>query len=152
MGYEPKIIVPYRSPLDVGRSFLTQGYRNWAEEREQYLRINRNAAIFLYSFGGCAIEAAELTNPNETDWATALAKVTGLECDALLAAREKRVASSKHGRSSASGPPSDASKEPKAPGDPDSEAVYQALRALKGRVLPTSRQAERRFAYGRSGG
>lgn len=147
MGYKPRIVVPFRSPLDVGRSFLMQSKRTWEDKRRYYLRINKNAALYLYSFGGCAIDGTEFTDPNATDWADALAGATGLARDALLDARDQRVTPRKADARQQASERADPASSPSPLGDPEAEAVYQALLALKGQLLPPSRQAERRFAY-----
>jgi hypothetical protein len=147
MGYTPRIVVPFRSPLDVGRSFLMKSKDTWEETRRYYLRIYRNAALYLQSFGGCAIDGADLIDPDETAWADALAAVTELTREALLSARDKRLRTGQEPTRAGATPSTDCPSNPSTLGDPEAEAVYQSLRALKGLALPPSRQAERRFAY-----
>jgi hypothetical protein len=147
MGYKPRIVVPYRSPLDVGRSFLMKSKNSWEETRRYYLRIYRNATLYVQSFGGCVIDGTDLTDPDETAWADALATVTDLTRETLLSARDKRLKPREKSSCAAAGPSTNATPTALSLGDPEAEAVYQSLHALKGLALPPSRQAERRFAY-----
>lgn len=145
MGYAPTVVVPYRDPLGVARSFLMQAKRSWPEVRPSYVRVNRNALLYLHSFGGCAIESTELTDPDQTAWASALGQATGLDAAALLAARDRRL-----DRSAAEAPSADHTEADARPSpslaDPEADGIYQALRGLKGRALPPSDQGRRRLA------
>ena len=49
------------------------------------------ATIQLSVFGGCAINYDDLADANQTAWADALAQLTGIERDALLASREQYI-------------------------------------------------------------
>lgn len=145
MGYAPQVIVPFRDPLGVAGSFLMQAKRTWPQVRPYYVRVNRNALLYLHSFGGCAIENTELIDPNETVWAHALAEVTGLDAATLLAARDRRLDPAGVMRADGNGSAPD---DLPAPSLADSEVteIYQALRALRGLALPPSDQAQRRLA------
>lgn len=147
MGYAPRVVVAYRDPLGVARSFLMKAKRTWPEVRPYYVRVNRNALLYLHSFGGCAIENTELTDPNETAWAYALGAVTGLDAEALLAARDRRLDPSAASLGGGA-PVSDASATASL-ADTEVSDIYDALRALKGQTLPPSDQARRRLAEAR---
>jgi hypothetical protein len=96
--------------------------------------------LYLQSFGGCAVALRDLTDRGSVAWADALSRTTGLDRDALIAARDRRVATPTSGRT----PSSSFSRMDL--GDPEVDAVYDGLCALKDRHLPPSRQALRRFA------
>ena len=140
MGYAPNLVVPFAPPGEVARSFLMKAKQSWDATRADYLRANRNALLYLQSFGGCAVALRDLTDPESVAWADALSRTTGLDRGALIAARDRRVAKPSSTRSS---PPAHSGV---ALGDPEVDAVYDALRELQDRHLPASRQALRRFA------
>jgi hypothetical protein len=143
LGYAPRLVVPYRSPEAVGRSFLVQAKRNWTDVADEYARINANALLQLQTFGGCAVELDELSDPAETAWAAAVAGVTGLDRDALLDARRRLLRTD----AKAAGSGTDAATPGSVP-HTEAQAAYRALCALKGQTLPRSRPGHRRLGTG----
>lgn len=87
-GYRPRVIALYRHYA----SYMQSAYQRHGDSVEKLADyyINNNASIlFLVDlYGGCAISFEELTDLNETAWAAALAGVTGLDQNVLLAKRE----------------------------------------------------------------
>jgi hypothetical protein len=138
-GYRPRIVVPFRAPEPVARSFLFQAKANWHDTVERYARINANALLALHAFGGCAVELEDVRDPDCTAWADALAAVTGLDRKRLLDARAARL--------DAAGPPRAAPNRTPAfhlP-DPQVHGVCEALRQTKNRTIAPSAQARRQF-------
>jgi hypothetical protein len=142
MGYAPRLVVPYRAPELVARSFLVQAKRNWPEVADEYARINANALLQLHTYGGCAVELDELTDPDRTAWADAVAAVAGLDRTALLTARQRLLSRSE----SSAGGSRDRAAEALWPPllHAEAQAAYQALRALEGQAVPRSRAGRRR--------
>lgn len=87
-GYHPQIIALYRHYA----SYMQSAYQRHGDSVEQladYYVNNNTSILFLVElYGGCAISFEELTDLNETAWATALANITGLDQNVLLAKRE----------------------------------------------------------------
>ena len=139
LGYVPNIVVPFAPPGEVARSFLMKAKQRWDDTRSDYLRANRNALLYLQSFGGCAVALRDLTDRESITWARALASATGLDVAALIEARNRRVTKAAIDRAP-SGRPSAVDL-----GDLEVEAVHDALSAVRDRHVPASRQAFRRF-------
>ena len=136
LGYFPRIIVSYRSFTDHAISCSqTLGSRSLSALAEDYARTYGNALFQIQTFGGCAIDYAELTDPNRVEWASALAEVTGLSADALLASRARRVNSL-----ASSGRAPTALSE-------SAERIYVHLEQYAGRAVPPSAQALRNWAH-----
>lgn len=141
LGYRPRIVVPFRAPEPVARSFLFQAKANWTDYAQRYSRINANALLYLHAFGGCAVELEDVRDPNATTWADALAAVSGLDRQRLLDARAARVDAADGGGGSSAG------NEP-ALHVPDAQAraVFAELRRVKNHAIPLSAQGRRQFA------
>ena len=87
----PRIIVSYRPFDEYARSrYIRYGF-SMADVIDIYKNVYSTAAIQLSVFGGCAINYDDIVDPDQTAWADALAQLTGLERDALLASREQYI-------------------------------------------------------------
>lgn len=88
MGIWPSIIVNYRKP---DQWLFSERTVPIAQSLSRYARILNNSWYLMQIYGGCAIDYDELVDPRNTEWASALARVTGLSAPELLASREKRL-------------------------------------------------------------
>lgn len=123
LGYTPRVIIAYRPFWGYAKSrHERQGYL-WDRLHHWYVTSYNTALLQLSMYGGCAVSLAELTDPNETEWAGALATVTGLEVDALLSARERIVTAPRH------------RDEDMLPAQQDADALYRELVRHKGRAI-----------------
>ncbi len=137
LGYRPRIIVNYRDFAANARSYYLMTGMRLPEFATYYRRINGNALLMLNVFGGCAIESDELTDLGETAWADALAQATGLDREALLASRARRVKPrAMDGSDNAPVVPLH---------DAACEQVCSDLRSLKGIHFPPSGQMRRQL-------
>lgn len=92
MGYLPRIIVSYRAfPAQAMSLAQRSGWRDVTALEAYYLRTYKNALMWLLVFGGCVVDYDELTDPGETEWASALAALTELPRSAMIAARQVRL-------------------------------------------------------------
>jgi hypothetical protein len=125
-AFWPRIIVSYRPFEEYARSrYIRYGF-SMADVIDLYKNVYSTAAIQLSVFGGCAVNYDDLVDANQTAWADALAQLTGLERDALLASREQYIRA----------------PTPKNPPlfdlmelDASMAAIYAGFEAIRGRVL-----------------
>lgn len=136
LGYPPTVIVSYRRFGEVLRSLGHLHPQAPNHHAERYETVLRNGLALLSTYGGCAIDYRELTDEGETAWAGALAKATGLDETALLAARDGRL----------NGPR--ATTEQVIEPFPSCEDVYQRLRQCKGLHQAPSKAALRAMEGG----
>ena len=133
MGYRPQIILSYRRFGPTARSYFLARGLSIERLATYYRRVNGDGLLMLDTYGGCAISYEELVDPEEVAWAGALAEITGLDRDRLLASRDRRLASDDEGgRATAAGE--------NRLYDPGAEHLYRELRQLKGIAVPPSRQ------------
>lgn len=88
MGYWPSIIVNYRKP---DHWMFSERIIPLERSLARYAQILNNSWYLMQIYGGCAIEYDEIVTPEHTEWASALARVTGLSEIDLLASRKKRL-------------------------------------------------------------
>lgn len=128
LGYDVRVIVNYRRFDEYARSrYLRFG---WGIQQiiDTYLNVYGTALMQLQYFGGCTVDFAEIVDPNETAWLSALAGLTGLDEGKLLQSQSERVR------------PKSAKPEKPAIHNPmmDDERIsnmYSAMRDLKGQVI-----------------
>ena len=137
LGYKPRIIISYRDFAANARSFYIVKGLGLPEFAECYRRINRSALLMLDVFGGCAIGFEELVGASETAWADALSQATGLNREALLENRNRRL--KQMGAPSGTNPPGPPLR------DPGAERVYEDLLALTGVYVPPSPEILRKW-------
>ncbi len=91
LGYFPQLIVNYR-PFGAQALSSSQMLMSWSSDAlaATYNRTYRNSLIQIYSYGGCVVSYADLTDRDRTAWASALGQVTGLSADKLLESRARR--------------------------------------------------------------
>ncbi len=131
LGFFPCIILNFREFEEYAESnFIMRGF-SVMQIVDHYNRVIQNGILLLNIFGGCAIDYAELTALDRTEWASALSTVTGLSRQAVLDSRNKRV----------SGPPTVSSRRPVL--DATAAQVWEEARAFSGRVIEPSPQALR---------
>lgn len=131
LGFFPCIILNFREFEEHAESiFIMHGY-SVMKSVDHYNRVIQNGILLLNIFGGCAIDYAELTALDRTEWASALSTVTGLSRQAVLDSRNKRV----------SGPPTVSSRRPVF--DATAAQACAEARALSGRVIEPSPRALR---------
>ncbi len=131
LGYFPCIILNFREFEEHAESnFIMRGY-SVMNSAYHYNRNIQNGILLLNIFGGCAIDYAELTALDRTEWASALSTVTGLSRQAILDSRNKRL----------SGPPTVSSRRPVF--DATAAQACAEARALSGRVIEPSPRALR---------
>ncbi len=135
LGYFPRVIVNYRRFEDHARSFFQmQAYSSIEWISDRYCRIYRNSLALLSLYGGCVVSYDDLTEGNgDTGWIRNLSEVTALPFDSLAESHRKRAGN----------------REPAEDGisfnDRAADDVFEALEALRGRVIPPSRQAIRNW-------
>mgnify|MGYP007047064246 CR=1 FL=1 len=91
----------------------------------------QNGLALTSIYGGCAIDYQELTDPQEKDWANALAKATGFEEKALLAARDNHLKGQNQNEPNIVEP------------FPSCKTTYSTLREIKGVYLPPAKATRR---------
>lgn len=127
LDFWPRIIVSYRSLAETVRSrFMRFG---WSVPKivTTYRETYSTAALQLQLFGGCVVNYDDVINPQETAWADALAKLTGLEREKIL---ESRAAIVRQREKPTSPPLFDMNVL-----DPSTEMLYQMLEGLRGQVI-----------------
>ena len=126
MGYLPRIIISYRSfPAQAMSLAQRSSWRDVTALEAYYVRTYKNALMWLLVFGGCVVDYDELTDPGETEWASALSALTGLPRLPMVAARQTRLDASRKQPASL----------PALSGECD--RLYASLRELSGQlVLP----------------
>jgi hypothetical protein len=91
LSFWPRVIVSYRPFADYARSrFLRYGW-DMPHLVQAYRDVYSTAALQLHAYGGCVINLDDLLKLDETAWAGALAQLTGIERDRLLASRAELV-------------------------------------------------------------
>jgi hypothetical protein len=134
-GYQPRIIVNSRAFTAQAMSLAQRSAHSDASVLEAiYLRTYKNALMWLLIYGGCVVDYDELIDLRRTEWAAALAAVTGLPAQAIVAARQARLNVS----------------EPRTAELPalsaECERVHAMLREFSGQVVRPSHLAARSFA------
>ncbi len=124
LEYNLNIIVVYRRFASYARSRYLRHGRSFQRLRDRYENVNSTALLELHTFGGCAISYEEITSVEETQWARALAELTGFDAESLLEARENH----RRERRFDDLPPIE---------DERTRDVYQRLRKYEGRVVPS---------------
>ncbi len=141
LGYEPSILISYRSFQDYARSIMISR-PHWLLPQivDRYVSTYGTALLQLEIFGGCAVSYDELTSPDAQRWAGALGQVTGIPSAELLARRVDRVKDDISERNRAT-PVLDKSRL-----DPRVEHIEATLRSVEGIVVPaeSERHAPRR--------
>ncbi len=137
LGYSPRIIASYRQSGALARSKMLLQRTTYPNIVDRIEMTYRNALIGIYTFGGCAVSFEEIIDPGETGWMEALSEMTGMDYAALAEARARLVKSEADGNTSAGFRL-----------DPRLEALYEDLRAIKGRYLPPSTQYLRQIGGG----
>lgn len=132
LGYQPRIIVSYRSfPAQAMSLAQRSAHRDVTSLEAYYRRTYRNALMWLMLYGGCVIDYDELVDVRDVGWIAPLAAVTRLAPESIAAARQARSR------------PGAAVGRPLPVLSPECERLYDSLRALSGRVVPPSRVALR---------
>jgi hypothetical protein len=122
----PRIIVSYRPFDDYAHShYLRRGF-SMVELIDRYKTVYSTIAIQLSVFGGCAINYDDLVDADQTAWADALAHLTGLDRDALLASRKQYIR-----EPTPKNPPLFDLMEL----DPSMAVIYAGFEGIRGRVL-----------------
>ncbi len=137
MGYRPHLIISYRAFDKTARSFHVLRGTGLPHFAEGYCRTYENALLMLDVYGGCAISFEELVNLNETSWADALSRTTGIAATTLIECRNARLK-----------PPSDTrtGKCPRVPlRSQEATDIEERLRQLKGQFFPASSQIVRKW-------
>lgn len=135
LGYQPRIIVSYRAFTAQAMSLAQRSaHGDSVVLAANYLRIYRNALMWLLVYGGCAVDYDELVDARQSGWIASLAAVTGLAEASIAAARQVRA------RPETGAPP------PMPALSAECERVYASLCGLSGRVIPPSRVALRSLA------
>lgn len=96
LGYEPRVIVLYRRFSEFAMSRHKRFGWSYHELRENYCDVYETALLQQQAFGGTVIAYEDLTDPAQTGWADALAKLTGLSDERLLAEREAITGEPRH--------------------------------------------------------
>jgi hypothetical protein len=131
IGYFPTVVLSYRRIEDQALSLgLMYAHANWEFARDNYLHIYGNGLWLLNTFGGCVVGYDDILNPADNSWAAALERATGLPMARLIAARDRRVEDAS--------PPAQATWV-----DRSAAPLFEAIQALRGKVLPPSQQAQR---------
>jgi hypothetical protein len=131
LGYSPRVILNYRQ-LELNLPSLLVGRTNVGPDQlaEEYVRIYRQGLSLLKTFGGCAVAYNELQDRERSGWAHALASLTHLDLEKLIASRNVRLKGAVD--------PDDVR-----PIYPLAYALYEEMRALEGVAIPPSRQVLR---------
>jgi hypothetical protein len=131
MGFLPSIIVNYRRFEDYAVSTASmRGHTSLEILATYYNRVNRNALLWLCTFGGCVVSHQQLSDPDDTSWIAPLAAVTGLSAARLLEARTQRLGGSS----------------PRVEVecfDAEAARTFGMIDALRGRVIPAGAQIQR---------
>ena len=91
LGYRPMLFVSYRSFDNYAASHHIRSGLSLSSMIASYVDVYSTTLLQLGIFGGCAIGYEELVNIEETQWADAVEKLTGLSAARLLEARQKRI-------------------------------------------------------------
>lgn len=131
IGYFPTVILSYRRIEDQALSLgLMYAHANWEFLRENYLHIYSNGLWLLNMFGGCVVGYDDMLNPTDTTWAKMLAHATGLPMARLIEARNRRIEDAS--------PPAETTLV-----DRSAASTFEAIQALRRKVIPPSQQALR---------
>ena len=138
LGYFPTIIVNYRAFEDQAVSLgMLHTHATWESLRDRFQSIYGNALWLLNTFGGCAVDYAQLHDQADDSWARALAQTTGLALECLLAARDRRL-DHRHAAAAARA------------FDPSLGSLFAALQDLRNRSVPPSPPALRAWLAAKS--
>jgi hypothetical protein len=130
IGYYPTVILSYRQFEDQAISFgLMHPHADWDLLCKNYHEVYKNGLWLLNTFGGCAVAYEEVVNLDDCSWAQPLADVTGLPIAKLIDARDRRVAQSSCRLATGI--------------DDQTTRIYEAMRSLSGKAVPSSPQALR---------
>lgn len=134
LGYQPRVILSYRQ-LELNLPSLLVGRTHVGPDQlaREYIRVYRQGLMLLHTFGGCTVEFNELQDMTRSEWADALAHTTGLDRQALLDSRERRL------RGVADAVDVEAVYR-------EAQTLYTAMQALRGRAIEPSRQVVRALA------
>ena len=140
IGYFPTVILSYRRIEDQALSLgLMHPHANWEFLRQNYLTVYCNGLWLLNMFGGCVVSYDDILSPADTAWAETLGRATGLPTASLIEARKSRIEDAS--------PAAEASFD-----DRTSAPMFEAIQALRGKVIPPSHQALRLWEASRSPG
>ncbi|MEW6119345.1 MAG: hypothetical protein AB1593_04570 [Pseudomonadota bacterium] len=131
LGYRPSVVFLYRHYVDQTFSAHQRHGSDYVELIDKYFSRNATALMTVQFYGGCVVSYEEIMDANETAWAAALARATGLEADRILASRAKIVRPQ---------PPATARI---IPPDARADALLVQLAAFKGRYVEPDRLAQR---------
>jgi hypothetical protein len=131
LGYFPTVILSYRRFEDYAVSLgLIHAHAGPASLARRYCETLQMGLWLLNTFGGCVVGYEQLADPADRSWAVPLGRATGIPSEALVAARDRRLAT-------LSAPVFARSIEP------ETLAAFEAVDALHGRYIPPSNQALR---------
>jgi len=128
IGYRPIIIVCNRDFRSIARSRYLLSKRDYLKLSREYLATFRNSLLFLDVYGGCVIDYDDIVDPAQTEWARALATVTSLEAETLLAKRDAIA------RAVAEPPTATIAV------DAEASALNEHIKAMRNHVVQPSRQ------------
>ena len=131
LGYRPRVILNYRR-LEPMLPSLLVGRTHTGPDRlaEEYVRVYRQGLVLAHTFGGATVAYNELQDGEASGWAHALAALTGLDADALLDSRARRLDGV-------------ADRDDAITVYAEADALYRTLRTTSGRAIAGSRQYER---------
>lgn len=131
LGYRPSVVFLYRHYVDQTFSAHQRHGSDYVELMDKYFSRNATALMTVQFYGGCVVSYEEITHPDETAWAGALAQATGLDRERILASRAKIVRPQP--------PPA-----PRiVPPDARADALLVQLADFKGRYVEPDRLAQR---------
>lgn len=131
LGYQPSVLLLYRSfdRYCVSNYLRTGG--SYARLLAHYADSVETGILAMKTFGGCVIDFDNVLDLQQTQWARSVAKLTGLESDALLSYRDGIVK------------PTAQMQNTIPLHDPRILAIEQAIVACGDEVFQTSAQAKR---------
>lgn len=93
LGYEPTVLLLYRSFNDYALSGFLRSGRNYSQMLEHYYQTYSTGLIALQIYGGCVIHYDEIADTTNNEWIDRVCEVSSLDRQKLIAARDVNVRS-----------------------------------------------------------
>lgn len=95
IGFQPKIIVSYRDFRQILLSDIRKQKNVPSHFMPDLLKEYTDSLYLMHSFGGVALDFAEVLDSDQTAWASALEELTGLDAAKLIEARAEILGSNR---------------------------------------------------------